>query len=35
VVPTATAVDVDANHYTIATDDTAAAAIAQFLGASG
>jgi pimeloyl-ACP methyl ester carboxylesterase len=32
-VPTGTAVDVDANHYTIATSEHAATTIAQFLGA--
>lgn len=31
MVPSATAVDVDANHYTIATSEPAATAIAQFL----
>jgi hypothetical protein len=31
MVPTATAVDIDANHYTIATSESAAAAIARFL----
>jgi pimeloyl-ACP methyl ester carboxylesterase len=34
LVPTATVVDVDANHYTIATSEHAATAIAQFLTAS-
>jgi pimeloyl-ACP methyl ester carboxylesterase len=35
MVRTASAVDVDANHYTIATDDAAATAIVQFLAATG
>ena len=35
MVTDATAVDIDANHYTIATNDSTAAAIAQFLGAGG
>ena len=33
MVPRATAVDIDANHYTIATNEAAATAIAEFLGA--
>ena len=32
-VPTATVVDVDANHYTVATSDASVAAIRRFLGA--
>jgi hypothetical protein len=33
MVPGASAVDIDANHYTIATSEAAATAIAGFLGA--
>jgi len=35
MVPTATVVDIDANHYTIATSDAAVAAIREFLSTAG